>query len=91
MGKGNASTKRARSGTSGESTPEARLAEVATPDNGYDHGSQDDDQDLGDARRAGKEVLSLLRGVDQKKLIALLQSGALEDVMTNQVQGEKNI
>ena len=36
-------------------------------------------------------MLSLLKGVDQKKLIALLQSGALEDVMTNQVQGEKKL
>ena len=45
----------------------------------------EDGQD--DARRAGEQVLSLLNGVDQKKWIALLQSGALEDVMTNQVQG----
>ena len=36
-------------------------------------------------------MLSLLKGVDQKKLIALLQSGALEDVMSNQVQGEKKL
>ena len=35
------------------------------------------------------EVLNLLKGVDQKKLIALLQSGALEDVMTSQVQAIK--
>ena len=31
------------------------------------------------------------QGVDQKKLIALFQSGALEDVMSNQVQGEKKL
>ena len=91
MGKGNASTKRARSGTSGESTPEARLAEVATPDNGSDHGSQNDEEDPGDARRAGEEALSLLKGVDQKILIALLQGGALDDVLSNYVQGEKKL
>ena len=49
----------------------------------------EDGQD--DARRAGEQVLTLLKGVDQKKLISLLQSGALEDVMTNQVQGEKKL
>ena len=39
----------------------------------------------------GEQVLDLLKGVDQKKLIALLQSGALEDVMTSQVQGAKKL
>ena len=45
----------------------------------------------GNDRFRTKQVLSLLKGVDQKKLIALRQSGALEDVMTNQVQGEKKL
>ena len=49
----------------------------------------EDGQD--DARRAGEQVLNLPKGVDQKKLIALLQSGALEDVMTSQVQGAKKL
>ena len=91
MGKTGASTKRARSGTSGVSTPESRLTEVATPaDDKSDQSSlSEDDQD--DARRAGEQVLTLLKGVDQKKLIALLQSGALEDVMTSQVQGAKKL
>ena len=92
MRKGNASTKRPRSGTSGESTPEARLAEVATPtDNMSDRGSQEDDQDQDDARPAGEQVLSLLKGIDQKKLIALLQGGTLDDLLSNHAQGEKKL
>ena len=36
-------------------------------------------------------MLSLLNGVDQKKSIALLQAGALDDVLSNDVQGEKRL
>ena len=92
MGKQNASTKRARSGSSGESTPESRLAEVATPaDDKPDRSSQEDVDDQDDARRAGEQVLSLLKGVDQKKLIALRQQGALDDLVSNDVQREKRL
>ena len=92
MAKGTASTKRAHSGTSGASTPESRLAEVATPtDNKSDRSSQEDDDDQDDARRAGEQVLSLLKGIDQKKLIALLQGGALDNVLSNHVRGEKKL
>ena len=56
MGKGNLATKRARSWTPGESTPEARLAEVAIPtEDKSDHSSQDDVDDQDDARRAGEQ------------------------------------
>ena len=43
------------------------------------------------ARRAGEQVLSLLKGVDQKKLIALLQGGGLDEVLSNHVQGQKKL
>ena len=91
MGKSGASTKRARSGSSGASTPESRMAEVLTPPQEEDGQSSPSEDGQDDARRAGGQVLTLLNGVDQKKLIALLQSGALEDVMTNQVQGAKKL
>ena len=80
MGRTKATTKRARSGTSGASTPESRLAEAVTPaDERSDQSSPSEDgQD--DARRAGEQVLNLLKGVDQKKLIALLQQDALDEV-----------
>ena len=56
MGKGNAAMKRARSGPSGKTTPEARLVEVATPtDDKSDHSSQEDDADQDDARRSGNK------------------------------------
>ena len=91
MGKSGASTKRARSGTSGESTPESRIAEIAKDSKDDDVRSEPSEDGQDDARRAGEQVLDLLKGVDQKKLIALLQSGALEDVMTSQVQGAKKL
>ena len=92
MGKSGAQTKRARSGSSGASTPESRVAEVASPPRDNDDGQSEPSEDgQDDARRAGEQVLDLLKGVDQKKLIALLQSGALEDVMTSQVQGAKKL
>ena len=91
MGKSSASTKRARSGTSGDSTPESRLAEIAKDSQDDDVRSEPSEDGQDDARRAGEQVLDLLKGVDQKKLIALLQSGALEDVMTSQVQGAKKL
>ena len=92
MGRSGASTKRARVGTSGASTPESRLAEVATPaDDKSDCSSQEDVDNQDDARWAGEQVLSLLKGVDQKKLIALLQDGALDDVLSNHIQGEKKL
>jgi hypothetical protein len=92
MGKSGANTKRARSGSSGASTPESRIAEVASPPRDDDGGQSEPSEDgQDDARRAGEQVLDLLKGVDQKKLIALLQSGALEDVMTSQVQGAKKL
>ena len=91
MGKSGASTKRARSGTSGESTPESRIAEIAKDSQDDDVQSEPSEDGQDDARRAGEQVLDLLKGVDQKKLIALLQSGALEDVMTSQVQGAKKL
>ena len=73
MGKSGASTKRARVGTSGASTPESRLAEAVTPaDDKSDQSSPSDQDDQDDARRAGEQVLTMLKGVDQKKLIALL-------------------
>ena len=91
MGKTGATNKRARNGKSGDSTPESRIAELSadTQDNDGQSEPSEDGQD--DARRAGEQVLDLLKGVDQKKLIALLQSGALEDVMTSQVQGAKKL
>jgi hypothetical protein len=91
MGKTGATNKRARNGRSGESTPESRIAELSadTQDDEVRSEPSEDGQD--DARRAGEQVLDLLKGVDQKKLIALLQSGALEDVMTSQVQGAKKL
>ena len=68
------------------------MAEVATPsEDKSDQSSPSDQDDQDDARRAGEQVLSLLKSADQKKSIALLQSGALEDVMSNQVQGEKKL
>ena len=91
MGKSSASSKRARVGTSGASTPESRIAELSTDAQDDEVRSQESEDGPDDARRAGEQVLDLLKGVDQKKLIALLQSGALEDVMTNQVQGEKKL
>ena len=92
MGKSGAQTKRARSGSSGASTPESRVAEVASPPrNNDDDQSEPSEDGQDDARRAGEQVLNLLKGVDQKKLIALLPSGALEDVMTSQVQGAKKL
>ena len=91
MGESDAFTKRARSGTPGASTPESRMAEVATPSEQKSDQSSPSEDGQDDARRAGEQVLTLLKGVDQKKLIALLQSGALEDVMTNKVQGEKKL
>ena len=91
MGKTGASTKRARVGTSGASTPESRVADVVTPPQEEDGQSSPSEDGQDDARRAGEQVLDLLKGVDQKKLIALLQSGALDDMMTNQVQGEKKL
>ena len=36
-------------------------------------------------------MLSLLKGVDQKRLIALLQGGVLDDVLSNHVQGEMKL
>jgi hypothetical protein len=91
MGKTGATNKRARNGRSGESTPESRVAELSadTQDDEVRSEQSEDGQD--NARRAGEQVLDLLKGVDQKKLIALLQSGALEDVMTSQVQGAKKL
>ena len=89
MGKPGASTKRARVGTSGASTPESRLADVVTPPQEEDGQSSPSVDGQDDARRAGEPVLNLLKGVDQKKLIALLQGGALDDVLSNYVQGEK--
>ena len=73
MGKGNASRNRSHSWTSDKSTPEARSAGLVDPDDKSDLESQDGDRDHGDVKRAGEEMLSLLKGVDQKKLIALLQ------------------
>ena len=91
MGKTGATNKRARNGTSGESTPESRIAELSKNAQDDEVRSESDDDGPDDARRAGEQVLDLLKGVDQKKLIALLQSGALEDVMTSQVQGAKKL
>ena len=78
MGTTNATTKHARSGTSGASTPESRMAEVFTPSEEKSDQSSPSEDGQDDARWAGEQVLTLLKGVDQKKLIALLQSGALE-------------
>ena len=94
MGKSGVATKRARNGTSGESTPERTMTEVpSVPNEPQDNDvrSKPSEEGQDDVRRAGEQVLNLLKGVDQKKLIALLQSGALEDVRTNQVQGEKRL
>ena len=92
MGRSGTTTKRARSATSGALTPESTLAETVTPaDKKSGHSNSSDENGQDDARRAGEQVLSLLKGVDQKKLIALLQSGALENVMSNQAQGEKKL
>ena len=91
MGKSGATNKRARNGRSGESTPESRIAELSADAQDDDVRSQESEDGQDDARRAGEQVLDLLKGVDQKKLIALLQSGALEDVMTSQVQGAKKL
>ena len=91
MGKTGATNKRARNGRSGESTPESRIAEIAKDSQDDDVRSEPSEDGQDDARRAGEQVLDLLKGVDQKKLIALLQSGALEDVMTSQVQGAKKL
>ena len=91
MGKTGATNKRARNGTSGESTPESRIAEIVKDSQEDDGRSEPSEDGQDDARRAGEQVLNLLKGVDQKKLIALLQSGALEDVMTSQVQGAKKL
>ena len=91
MGRSGASTKRARNGASGESTPESRIAELQKDAQDDDGRSEPSEDGQDDARRAGEQVLDLLKGVDQKKLIALLQSGALEDVMTSQVQGAKKL
>ena len=91
MGKSGAATKRARNGTSGASTPESRIAEVLSQPRDDDGQSEPSEDGQDDARRVGEQVLDLLKGVDQKKLIALLQSGALEDVMTSQVQCAKKL
>ena len=91
MGKTGATNKRARNGRSGESTPESRIAELSADTQDDDVRSEPSEDGQDDARRAGEQVLDLLKGVDQKKLIALLQSGALEDVMTSQVQGAKKL
>ena len=91
MGRTGATNKRARNGKSGESTPESRIAELSADTQDDDVRSESDEDGQDDARRAGEQVLDLLKGVDQKKLIALLQSGALEDVMTSQVQGAKKL
>ena len=91
MGKTGATNKRARNGRSGESTPESRIAELSKDSQDDDVRSEPSEDGQDDARRAGEQVLDLLKGVDQKKLIALLQSGALEDVMTSQVQGAKKL
>ena len=91
MGKTGATNKRARNGTFGESTPERTMTEVPKEPQDDDARSEPSEDGQDDARRAGEQVLDLLKGVDQKKLIALLQSGALEDVMTSQVQGAKKL
>ena len=82
MGRTNATTKRARSGTSGASSPESRMTEVLAPSEEKSGQSSPSEDGQDGARRAREQVLTLLKGVDQKKLIALLQSGALEDMMT---------
>ena len=64
MGKSGASTKRARSGSSGASTPESRMAEVLTPPQEEDGQSSPSEDGQDDARRAGEQVLNLLKGVD---------------------------
>ena len=60
MGKSGASTKRACSETSGESTPESRMAEVLTPPQEEDGLSSPSEDGQDDARRAGEQVLNLL-------------------------------
>ena len=92
MGRSGTATKHARAGTSGTSTPESRIAEVATPADGKsDQSSPSDQDDQDDARRAGEQVLSLLKGVDQKKLIALLQGVVLDDVLSYHAAVEKKL
>ena len=69
--------KRVRGSNSGVSTPESRSAEQTekpTADDKSEHSSQEDEDEQGDILRAGEQVLSLLRKVDQKTLIALLQA-----------------
>ena len=46
---------------------------VTSANDKSDQSSSGDQDDQDDARRAGEQVLSLLKGVDKKKLIALLQ------------------
>ena len=63
MGKSGASTKRARSGSSGASTPESRMAEVLTLPQEEDDQSSPSEDGQDDARRAGEQVLNMLKGV----------------------------
>ena len=78
--KGGARATKRRCGSDfGASTPEPRSAELterSTADAKFDDSFQEDQDGQGDAQRAGEQVLSLLKGVKQKKLIALLQQGA---------------
>ena len=94
---GKSSAKRSRSSgsdASADSMPEPRSAELtekSTADAKSEDSSQEDEDGQGDAQWAGEQVLSLLKGVDQKKLIALLQQGALNEVLSNDVQREKRL
>ena len=64
MGRTNATTKRARSGTSGTSSPEPRTAEVLMPSEEKSGQSSPSEDGQDDARRAGEQVLTLLKSVD---------------------------
>ena len=64
MGKTGATNKRARNGRSGESTPESRIAEIAKDSQEDDGRSEPSEDGQDDARRAGEQVLDLLKGVD---------------------------
>ena len=62
MGKTGATNKRARNGRSGESTPESRIAELSADTQDDDVRSEPSEDGQDDARRAGEQVLDLLKG-----------------------------
>ena len=80
MGRSGTTTKRARSATSGASTPESTLAETVTPaDEKSSQSSPSDEDGQDDARRAGEQVLSLLTPQTRIKTASIESAGYWAD------------